>query len=316
MPAEEPSGAQGERTEVRVGDRLVPVSRPGKVLFPDDGITKLELAGYYAAVAGVMAAHLEGRPIALERFPDGLGGQRFYQKKLSPSAPEWVQRAVVSKKGGELTQAVGADAATLVWLADQACITPHVWLSRIDRPLNPDLLIFDLDPPSHDAFPEAQRVARAVRELLGELGLSCVAKTTGGKGIHVVAPLDRSAGYGAVRAFADRAGQVLADRDPERLTTKFRKDQREGRLFMDTTRNAYAQHVVAPYAVRARPGAPVATPLTWDEVEDARVRPTHFTVRSVPGRVGGGEPAWPALEGQSLVEAAQRLAKLAGVDPD
>ncbi|HEU5001647.1 MAG TPA: non-homologous end-joining DNA ligase [Actinomycetota bacterium] len=307
-------GRGGETIEIPAGGRAVPVSRPGKVLFPEDGITKRDLAEYYAAVAELMVPYLTGRPIAMERFPDGLGGQRFYQKKLPSSAPEWVHRAVVSKKGGELTQAIGADAATLVWLADQACITPHIWLSRIDEPMNPDLLIFDLDPPGYDAFGEAQRVALAVRDLLSDLTLSCVAKTTGGKGIHVVVPLDRSADYGAVRAFADTAGQVLAGRDPERLTTEFRKEQRQGRLFMDTTRNAYAQHVVAPYAVRARPGAPVATPLTWEEVEDRRLRPEHFTLRSVPERVARGEPAWPALTGQSLRGPANLLAALASAE--
>lgn len=302
--------APSEHAEVAAGGRQIPVSRPAKVLFPDDDITKLQLAEYYSAVAGVMVPHLEGRPIAMERFPDGLHGQRFYQKRVTSSAPEWVARATVSKKGGELVQAIGADAATLVWLADQACITPHIWLSRIDQPMHPDLLIFDLDPPSYDAFAEAQRVALAVRDLLGELGLECVAKTTGGKGLHVIAPLDRAADYGAVRAFADRAGAVLARRDPDRVTTEFRKEQRDGRLFMDTTRNAYAQHVVAPYAVRARAGAPVATPLTWDEVADPGLHPTRFTLRTVPERIAGGEPAWPPLGGQALARAEELLASL------
>jgi bifunctional non-homologous end joining protein LigD len=310
-PDAAPTRATTEPARVHAGPRVVPVSRPDKVLFPDEGITKLELAQYYVAVADVMLPHLAGRPIALERFPDGLKGQRFYQKDVGPSAPEWLHRVSVRKRGGELTQIVCDDAATLVYLADQACITPHVWLSRVDRPHHPDQLVFDLDPPSYEAFLEARRTALAIRTLLAELQLAGCAKTTGGKGLHVIVPLDGETDYAGVRRFADALGRVLQRRDPTRVTTEFHKEHRGGRLFLDTTRNAYAQHIVAPYGVRARPGAPVATPLAWAEVEDPDLRPELFSLRTVPRRVQSGEPAWVPLQGQSLIEPARRLSLLA-----
>ncbi|HLI56412.1 MAG TPA: non-homologous end-joining DNA ligase [Actinomycetota bacterium] len=315
-PASASKNVANEQAQVRAGRRLVNISRPGKVLFPDDGITKLELAEYYAAVASAMVPLVRERPIAMERFPDGLGGQRFYQKDLKSSAPEWVHREVVQKKGGQLTQLLCDNAETLVYMADQATITPHIWLSRIDRPDCPDQLIFDLDPPGYDAFTEAQRVALAVRAMLAELGLSAVAKTTGGKGIHVMVPLDRRATYPVVRDFANTAAALLQRRDPERLTAEFRKEKRDGRLFLDVTRNAYAQHIVGPFGVRARPGAPVATPLHWSEVEDPSVRPEQFSLRSVPGRVASNQQPWGPLRGQSLTKPARILADLVGEDSE
>ena len=213
---------------IRAGRWTVPVSRPEKVLFPRDGITKLDLAEHYARVAPLMLPLTRGRPVAMERFPDGLGGPRFYHKNVR-SVPDWVRTETVGKKGGELTQVVCDNAATLVWMADQASITPHLWLSRTDRPQHPDQLIFDLDPPE-GRFAEARRVALVVRELLDELGLPSYPKTTGGKGIHVMVPLDRRADYGKVREFAAAVGEVLVNRDPKRLTMEFRKANRDGRL--------------------------------------------------------------------------------------
>jgi bifunctional non-homologous end joining protein LigD len=276
----------------------VEIARPGKLLFPDDGISKLDLAEYYAAVGAALLPHVRGRPVAMERYPDGLGGERFYQKEAG-SVPGWVVTAEVRKEGGHLTQVVCNDIATLVYLADRACVTPHVWLSRIDRPDNPDQLIFDLDPPEH-GFAEARRVALVLRDLLADLKLSSVAKTTGGKGIHVMVPLNRRAGFDEVRGFARAVADLLAARDPERITTEQRRDKRRGRLFVDVMRNAYAQHAAAPYAVRARPGAPVATPLHWDEVEDATLSPERFTMRSVPLRVERDGDPWGRLRGRSL----------------
>lgn len=308
-PAAAPRSSTKDKAAVRAGRSVVEISRPGKVLFPEDGITKLELAEFYAMVAPAMVPLIKGRPIAMERFPDGIGGMRFYQKDLKSAVPGWVHTGVVQKKGGQLTQLLADNARTLVYLADQATITPHIWLSRIDRPDCPDQLIFDLDPPSYDAFAEAQRVALAVRDLLTELGLASVAKTTGGKGIHVLVPLDRKAPYLVVRSFADSAAALLARRDPERVTAEFRKEKRNGRLFLDVTRNAYAQHIVAPYGVRARAGAPVATPLHWAEVEDPALRPERFTVQTFADRLPSVGQVWDSLRGQSLTRPARLLAE-------
>jgi bifunctional non-homologous end joining protein LigD len=302
------AAGHGEPASIRAGRWAVPVSRPEKVLFPTDGITKLDLAEHYARVAPLMLPLVRGRPVAMERFPDGLGGPRFYHKNVR-SVPDWVRTETVGKKGGELTQVVCDNAATLVWMADQACITPHLWLSRVDRPKYPDQLMFDLDPPE-GKFGEARRLALVLRELLDDLGLPSFAKTTGGKGLHVMVPLDRRADYGRVREFAVRVGELLVRRDPKRLTMEFRKANREGRLFVDLGRNAYSQHAVAPYAVRARDGAPVATPLHWTEVEDKRLRPERFTIRAVAERVKRGENPWGTPRARSLTRPARVLEQM------
>jgi len=298
-----------ETFRIRAGRRMVEVSRPDKVLFPADGITKRDLAEYYERVAPAMVPLIRGHPIAMERYPDGIEGQRFYHKNLTKT-PDWIKTVSIGKKDGELNQVVCDDAATLVWMANYACITPHVWLSRTDRLFQPDQLIVDLDPPE-GRFREARRVALVVRDLLADLGLPSYAKTTGGKGIHVMVPLDRRESFPEVREFADRLGAVLVADDPMRLTMEFRKEKRGDRLFVDMGRNAYAQHAVAPYAVRPRDGAPVATPLDWSEVEDRRLRAERFTMKVAGRRVERGEDPWGPLRGRSLTKARRALERLA-----
>ena len=299
----------GKRS-VRVGRRTVEVSNPDKVLYPDDGITKGDLLDYYRRVAGRMLPHLRGRPVAMERYPDGIDGERIFQKDVPGHFPGWIDRVKVPKEGGTLQQVVCGEAATLVYLANQACITPHVFLSRVDRLDHPDQLIFDLDPAGDD-FEQARLAALALRSLLGELELPSFPKTTGGKGIHVTVPLDRRADFDTVRGFPRTVAAVLAARQPDRLTTEPYKRNRKGRLYLDVMRNAYAQTAVPPYAVRARPGATVATPLDWSEVEDPSLRPSSFTIASVIERTG--DP-WAGLRrrGRSLSRARQRLDALAG----
>ena len=297
-----------EPLTVRAGRRAVEVSRPDKVLFPADGVTKRDLAEYYARVAPAMVPLIRGHPVAMERFPDGITGQRFYHKNLTKT-PDWIRTVSIGKRDGELNQVVCDDAATLVWMANYACITPHVWLSRADRLFHPDQLIVDLDPPE-GRFREARRVALVVRDLLDDLGLTSFPKTTGGKGIHVMVPLDRRESFPEVREFADRLGGVLVADDPRRLTMEFRKEKRGARLFVDMGRNAYAQHAVAPYAVRPRDGAPVATPLHWSEVEDRRLRAERFTMKVAALRVGRGEDPWGPLRGRSLAKARRALDRL------
>jgi bifunctional non-homologous end joining protein LigD len=297
---------------VRVGRRTVQVSNAGKVLYPGDGITKGELVDYYRQVAGRMLPHLRGRPVAMERYPDGIDGERIFQKDVPGYFPGWIDRVKVHKEGGTLQQVVCDQAATLVYLANQACITPHVFLSRTDRLDHPDQLIFDLDPAGDD-FEGARRAALALRSLLEELELPSFPKTTGGKGVHVTVPLDRRADFDTVRRFARDVAAVLAGRQPDRLTTEQQKRNRKGRLYLDVMRNAYAQTAVPPYAVRARPGATVATPLDWSEVEDPSLRPAVFTIGSVLPRFEQADP-WKDLRrrGRSLARARRRLEALAG----
>jgi bifunctional non-homologous end joining protein LigD len=303
--------AEGTRS-VKVGRRAVKVTNAGKVLYPGDGVTKGDLVDHYLLVAGRMLPHVRGRPVAMERYPDGIDGERIFQKDVPGYFPGWIDRVKVHKEGGTLQQVVCEQAATLAYLANQACITPHVFLSRTDRLDHPDQLVFDLDPAGDD-FEQARQAALALRSLLEELELPSFPKTTGGKGVHVTVPLDRRADFDTVRRFARQVAAVLAGRQPDRLTTEQRKQQRKGRLYLDVMRNAYAQTAVPPYAVRARPGATVATPLDWSEVEDRSLRPSAFTVGSVPARLEAADP-WKDLRrrGRSLSRARRRLDALAG----
>ncbi len=291
---------------IRVGHRTVQTSNEGKVLFPNGGLTKGDLVAYYARIAEVMLPHVRDRIVSMHRFPDGIEEEGFFQKTRPDYFPDWVGRANVDlKEGGRQEQVAVADAATLVYLADQACITPHTWLSRIDRPDRPDRLVFDLDPPGED-FAAVRSAARRVRELLDELELAAGVQTTGSRGLHVVVPLDRTADFDATRRFAADAAELLARRHPDELTDRQRKSQRRGRLFVDYLRNAIGQTAVPPYAVRALPGAPVAAPLDWDELGIARMGPRRYTVRNIFRRLARKQDPWRLLDRRATELAAAR----------
>ena len=298
------------------GRVTVELSNPGKVLFPQDGITKGDLVEYYQAVAGVMLPPLRDRPVSMTRFPDGITQHGIVQKNVPAYFPEWVTRARVRKEGGSLQQVVCDKPATIVYLANQACIELHAFLSRLDRIGEPDQLIFDLDPPDGQRFGDVRDCALRLRELLtGELGLPAFVKTTGGDGLHVHVPLNARQDFDAVREFARQVAEVLVARDPDLVTTEQRKNNRGPRIYLDIMRNAYAQLAVAPYSVRARPGAPVATPLSWEELEDPALRPGRFTLRTVPDRIreagrAGGPWAGLARRRPGLARAQESLRRL------
>lgn len=286
------------------------VSRADKLFFPDDGITKGQLAEYYRQVGKTVVGHVRGRPLALERYPDGIEGQRVFQKNVPAHYPDWIRSVEVPKKeGGETVHAVGQDVATLVYLVDQGCVTPHVWSSRVDALDRPDRLILDLDPADDD-LERLRAAARSARDVLGELGLTAWLMATGSRGFHVVSPLRREEDFDGVRDFARQVATALVERDPANLTVEQRKDQRGSRIFVDYLRNGYAQTSVAPYAVRARPGAPVATPLSWDELDSAR--PDRFDIGSVPERLRDLGDPWSGFlrRGRSLTNARKRLEEL------
>jgi bifunctional non-homologous end joining protein LigD len=281
---------------LRVGRYTVTPSNAGKVLFPSEGITKGDLIVYYRDVAAVMLPYLRDRPLVMVRHPNGIDDERIFQRNVPDHFPGWVTRVPVRKCDGEVLHAVCDKAATLVYLANQACVELHVLLSRVDRLDAPDQLVFDLDPPSVERFPDARRAALDLRTLLEEsLGVTAFPRTTGGKGLHVHVPLNRHAGFDEVRAVAREIADLLAAARPGRLTTEQRKAKRGDRLFIDILRNGYAQTVVAPYSVRARPGAPVSMPLHWEEVEDADLRPDRFTMRTVRERLHEFGDAWTGM---------------------
>jgi len=296
-------------TDVAVGGRSVSLSRPDKVLFGDPGISKVELAEYYRAVADAMLPQLRDRPLALQRFPDGIDGPGFFQKRRPDSAPDWVGGVVLPREseGGSIDMICCPDTATLVYLADQAVLAVHPWLSRADRPHHPVRLVFDLDPPDDD-FGTVRFAARALHDLLDEIDLPGYPMTTGSRGLHVTVPLDGRADFDTVRDFAGDVADVLAARHPDRLTTRVRKNQRRGRLFLDTLRNAYGQHSIAPYSPRPLPGAPVATPLDWAEVADGSLTARRYTLRTVTDRLDRHGDPWRGINRHAHGLAAARRA--------
>jgi bifunctional non-homologous end joining protein LigD len=284
------------------------LSNTDRLFFPEDGITKGDLIDYYARIAEVMLPYLEGRPMTMHRFPDGIQGDGFYQQEASDHFPGWIERLLVKKEGGTVNHVICQNKATLVYLANQACITPHVWLSRKGRLYHPDLLIFDLDPPGDD-FAPVRQAAQWLREFLGELGLEPLVKTTGSRGLHLVVPLDKSIHFDQVRAFARNVAGELSRREADKLTDEPRKEKRKGRVFLDYLRNSYAQTAVAPYAVRARAGAPVAAPISWDEVADPRVKSQSYTIKNIFHRLSRKGDPWQGMWRKpfSLEQAIQKL---------
>jgi bifunctional non-homologous end joining protein LigD len=275
---------------IEAGGRSVKVSRPDKPLFPC-GITKGQLARYYDQVADVMLPHIADRPLTLERFPDGIEGNRIMQKRAGGYFPSWIARVVVPKRGGSVEHVRATDAATLVYLADQACVTLHVALSRRDRLDRPDRLIIDLDP-SVDRPATVRRAALVIGDLLRELGLTPWAMATGSRGYHVVVPLQRRYGFDETREFARDLGEVAARRDPKLFTIEQRKAKRGDRVLIDVMRNGYAQTAVAPYSVRPRRGAPVATPLHWEELSERSTRADRWTINTIGSRLDRDGDPW------------------------
>jgi bifunctional non-homologous end joining protein LigD len=287
------------------------ISHPEKVLFPDDGITKGELAAYYEAVAPIMLPHLQARPVTMERYPSGIGQKGFLQKDVSKGFPEWLERVEVPKKGGVVHHPIVRDARSLLWLANQNCITPHVWTSRAPKLYQPDICVFDLDPSEDE--PDVLRAASlAVRDLLRELDLPSWIKTSGSKGFHIVVPLEGTSDFEEVAGFAHAVATILVKRNPRNLTLEFSKVDRGGRIFVDIGRNAYGATFAATYAVRPKPGAPVSAPCTWEELEGGQVAPQTFTLRSMQNRVAEVGDLWSAMEKhkrslQGPLEQLQRI---------
>ena len=287
------------------------ITHPEKVLFPDDGITKGDLAAYYETVAPVILPHLRGRPVTMERYPAGIGKKGFWQKDVSRGFPDWLERVEVSKKDGVVHHPIVNDTRSLLWITNQNTITQHVWTSRTPDLYRPDICVFDLDPSQDD--PAAVRAAAiGLRALLEELTLSSWIKTSGSKGFHIVVPLDGSARTDDVERFAHGVGRLMVARDPDHLTQEFSKADRGGRILVDTGRNGYSATFATAYAVRAKAGAPVSAPCTWEEVERGEVLPRSFTVRTLPARVARVGDLWSDMKrrGRSLTRARAKLDRM------
>jgi bifunctional non-homologous end joining protein LigD len=279
-------------------------SNLGKVFWPASGITKGDLLAYFDGVAPFLLSMLRDRPLTVIRYPDGVDGMRFYQKNTPSYAPPWVKTVTLHAGSAkrDVRYALCNSKRTLLWLANQAAIELHPWLSRVDRLERPDFLVFDLDPPE-GGFGVAVRVAAVMRHALEEFGLEGVAKTSGSKGVHVVVPLERRHHFREVRAAADFLAARVGEEIPDVATTAFLKAERGGRLFLDTGRNAPGAHVVTVYSPRASGAASVSFPVPWDEL--GTVSPQDFTIRTVPPILDREGDRW-----QELLPRPQRLGRL------
>lgn len=281
------------------------ITHPEKLLFPADGITKGDVAAYYAAVAPVMLPHLRRRLITMERFPNGIGEKGFIQKDVSKGFPPWLERVEAPKKGGTVHYPLAGDARSLEWMANQNAITLHIWPSRAPRIDRPDLCVFDLDPSRDE--PDVLREAMVLlRDVLDELGHRSWVKTSGSKGFHAVVRLTARATFERSAALADKVAALMIERRPDVLTQAFAKADRGGRIYVDTGRNRAGATFAAPYTLRPKPGAPVSAPCTWEEIESGAVHPQSFTLRTMAVRVAEVGDLWAGLAGARPRAAKKR----------
>jgi bifunctional non-homologous end joining protein LigD len=274
----------------------VDISHPDKVLFPQIGLTKLDLARHYERVADAMLPYVRERPLALQAFPAGIEKHGFFMKAVPDYFPKWVERVTVPKRGGTVTHALANSADTLVYLAGQNVVTMHTWLSRADEPRKPDRLIVDFDPSkATGGFADVRAAAREAGERLRDLGLVNYAMVTGSRGIHVVCPLRRGPSFTDVHGFTRALAEQMVEDNPAKLTLEWHKAERGERIYVDVNRIAYAQHAVAPYAVRAREKAPVAMPIHWDELSDRKLKPDRWTVKNAAARLEAEGDPWKGM---------------------
>ena len=307
------SAARRTRATATTTPDAVVITHPEKVLFPDDGITKGDLADYHALVAPLMLPHLKGRPVTMERYPAGIGEKGFWQKDVSKGFPTWLKRVTVPKKDGVVHYPVVVDRRSLLWITNQNTITQHVWTSRVPHLYHPDICVFDLDPATDDPAP-VRAAAIGLRDLLDELGLPAWVKTSGSKGYHLIVPLDGKSTTEEVERFAHHVGRLFVSHAPNHLTQEFNKVDRKGRIYIDTGRNGYSATFATAYTVRAKAGAPVSAPCTWTEIEKGTVNPNTFTVRNMAVRIKKAGDVWADLpkNKRSLTRPIEKVRKLLG----
>jgi bifunctional non-homologous end joining protein LigD len=293
---------------ITVDGHVINLTHGDRVVFPQSGVMKSEIVDHYLRVAPFMLPHVRGRPVMIQRFPGPDGSAFIYQKQIPSHFPDWIHRVTVPKVGGTVTHPICDDAASLVYIANQGSITPHVWLSRVGSLEKPDRMIVDLDP-GDGGVDDARFAAHLAQDVFTEAGLTPFLMATGSRGYHVVVPVRPVADFEEVRAVAFGLAQEMARRAPNRLTTEFYKAERRGRLFLDCNRNAWAQTAVPVYAIRPRPTAPVAVPITWDELDETA--PDAYTVRSIPERLAHAPDPWPgfARRAKTLDATKRWLAK-------
>lgn len=298
---------------MKVGNHEIELKNQDKVFFPEEEITKGDLIDYYEKIADFLLPYLKDRPLSLNRFPDGINKEGFYQKDTPDYFPDWIETVEIEKKeGGSNQQVLCNDKATLMYLVNQGTISFHPWLCTKSDLQKPDKLVFDLDPPQGN-FEIVLKGAKTLHSLLDkELGLNAFIMTTGSKGLHVVCPLQIDKTFDEVRAFAKDVATYISDTNPDMYTVETRKNKRKDRLFIDYLRNAYAQTSISPFSTRARNGAPVATPLGWDELNKNRLNSQFYTIKNIFKRLSQKENPWKqfTIKATKLDSSIEKLNKL------
>jgi bifunctional non-homologous end joining protein LigD len=306
-----------EDDPITFGRYRVDITHPERVLFSADGITKKEMIDYYTTHADYILPYMHNRLLTMLRFPEGIEHEGFYQKNAADYFPAWIKTVPIKKEGGgTVNYVVCNNIATLAYLANQACITPHLWLSKIDKLRYPDRMIFDLDPSGTD-FNQIRFAALRLRDILEhELGLTSFVMTTGSRGLHIWVPLKRRYDFEYVHKFARDVAHVMVMRDPAHITLELTKKKREDKIFVDFLRNSYSATAVAPYSIRALPDAPVATPLAWKEVKDTTLHPQKYTMRTIKKRLARIKDPWQDMEhvACSLTKARKQLDRMLNND--
>ncbi len=313
-----------QRVTSRVGSRTLSLSNLEKVLWPRDGYTKGDLIAYYERIAPYALAHLKDRPLTLQRYPNGIDGEAFFEKQVPRGMPDWIARVTVPTPGGsrsEVTFPVCNDAPSLVYMANLAAIVLHIWTSRVGALEEPDFVIFDLDPGEQCTLRTLATVTLAIRDLLAEIGLKGLVKTTGGYGLHLVLPLATGYSYETAKIFAELVARHAADELGDLVTlTRTVAKRPQSAVYIDYVQVGLGKTIVAPYSVRARDGAPVSTPLVWSEVEAFARRRTptapadtfaKYTIRTTSKRLDRegdlwGGKAWKGQQLEAAIAEAQR----------
>ena len=284
-----------DATVVHAAGHDVALTTPGKVFFTERNETKLDLARYYEAVEGPLLRAMSGRPVLLQRFPNGASGSSFFQKRVPDSRPEWLETTVVSTPNGTTSRAlVIADLAHVIWAVNLGCLGFHVWPSTAEDPEHSNELRIDLDPSPGVTFPMVREAAHEVRRLLDEFGVRGMPKTTGNRGIHVYVRLHARWSAYDVRSAAVAVARELERRRPDLITSAWWKEQRGTRVFVDFNQNAPHKTIFGAWSVRARPGAQVSMPFAWEDLD--RVEPDVFTIATVPARVAASGDPWESMD--------------------
>jgi bifunctional non-homologous end joining protein LigD len=291
-----------------IDGRSLDITNRGKLFFPDCGVTKGDIIDYYGRIYPQMEAHLAGRPVSFERYPDGIEGTHFFQKNAPEYFPDWIRTVTLAKQDGEVDYVIIDERPALVFLADQAAVLIHIFLSTAERPHTPNRFIFDLDPPG-DEFTPVRDAAWILQDVLEDVGLHPHVMTTGSKGLHVTTPLVPEHGFDAVRAFAREIAQRAVNEHPKLVTLEQRLENRKGKVYLDIIRNAYGQTGVCPYSLRATPDASIAAPLAWDELGSSELRPDGYTLGNIFRRLGQKDDPWKSFQAaaEPLGPARERL---------